>query len=115
MMKRAVRTVLMMFVASLLFACMGEKLELQVKARIDGQPASEAKVTVDNEVQGLTGADGIFSKIIKKKPGVEVEVIVSKEMSGYRIKPWKGTFVMKLPKSGQVDRYAMDADLEATR
>ena len=53
-MKRAVRTVLMMFVASLLFACMGEKLELQVKARMDGQPAAEAKVTVDNEVQGLT-------------------------------------------------------------
>jgi hypothetical protein len=94
---------------------MGEKLELQVKARMDGQPAPQAKVTVDNEVQGLTGADGIFSKIIKKKPGVEVEVIVSKEMPGYRIKPWKGTFVMKLPKSGQVDRYAIDADLEATR
>ena len=66
MMKRAVRTVFMMFVASLLFACMGEKLELQVKARMDGQPAPQAKVTVDNEVQGLTGADGIFSKIIKR-------------------------------------------------
>jgi hypothetical protein len=115
MMKRAVRTVLMMFVASLLFACMGEKLELQVKARMDGQPAAEAKVTVDNEAQGLTGADGIFSKIIEKKPGVEVEVIVSKEMPGYRIKPWKATFVMKLPKSGKVDTYAFDADLEATR
>jgi hypothetical protein len=94
---------------------MGEKLELQVKARMDGQPAPEAKVTVDNEVQGVTGADGIFSKIIKRKPGVEVEVIVSKEMLGYQIKPWKGTFVMKLPKSGQVDRYTIDADLEATR
>jgi hypothetical protein len=115
MMKRAVRTVLMMFVASLLFACMGEKLELQVKARMDGQPAAEAKVTVDNEVQGLTGTDGIFSKIIKRKPGVEVEVIVSKEISGYRIKPWKATFVMKLPKSGMVDTYTFDADLEATR
>jgi hypothetical protein len=115
MMKRAVQTVLMMFVASLLFACMGEKLELKVKARMDGQPAAEAKVTVDNEVQGLTGADGIFSKIIKKKPGVEVEVIVYKEMPGYRIKPWKATFVMKLPKSGQLDTYAFDADLDAMR
>ena len=115
MMKRAVRTVFMMFVASLLFACMGEKLELQVKARMDGQPAAQAKVTVDNKVLGLTGADGIFSKILKKKPGVEVEVIVSKEMPGYRIKPWKGMFVMKLPKSGMVDTYAFDADLAATR
>ena len=104
-----------MFAVSLLFACSGEKLELKVKARMDGQPAAQAKVTVDNEVQGLTGADGIFSKIIKKKPGVEVEVIVSKEMPGYRIKPWKGTFVMKLPKSGTVDTYVFDADLATTR
>jgi tetratricopeptide (TPR) repeat protein len=115
MIKRALWIALMMFVSSLLFACMGEKLELQVKARMDGQPAPEAKVTVDNEVQGLTGADGIFSKVIKRKPGVEVEVVVSKEMPGYRIKPWKGTFVVKLSKSGKVNTYAFDADLDATR
>ena len=115
MMKRVIGTVLIIFAASLLFACSGEKLELQVKARMDGQPAAQAKVTVDSEVQGLTGADGNFSKIIKKKPGVEVEVIVSKEMPGYRIKPWKGTFVMKLPKSGTVDTYVLDADLATTR
>ena len=107
MMKRVIGTVLIIFAASLLFACSGEKLELKVKARMDGQPAAQAKVTVDSEVQGLTGADGNFSKIIKKKPGVEVEVIVSKEMPGYRIKPWKGTFVMKLPKSGTVDTYVV--------
>ena len=116
MMKRTVRTVLMMFSASLLFACTGgEKLEFKVKASMDGQPAAQAKVTVDNEEQGFTGADGIFSKTLRKKPGVDVEVIVSKEMPGYRIKPWKGTFVMKLPKSGTVDTYAFDADLVATR
>jgi tetratricopeptide (TPR) repeat protein len=115
MMKHAVRTVLMMLAAILLFSCTGEKLDLKVKARMDGQPAAQAKVTVDNEEQGLTGADGTFSKIIKKKPGVEVEVIVSKEMPGYRIKPWKGTFVMKLPKAGTVDSVTFDADLAATR
>jgi pSer/pThr/pTyr-binding forkhead associated (FHA) protein len=115
MMKHAVRTVLVMFAAFLLFSCSGEKLELKVKARLDGQPVTQAKVTVDNEEQGLTGTDGIFSKIIKKKPGVEVEIIVSKEMPGYRINPWKGTFVMKLPKAGTVDVYAFDADLAATR
>ena len=98
-----------------LFSCSGENLELKVKARLDGQPAAQAKVTVDNEEQGLTGTDGIFSKIIKRKPGVEVEVIVSKEMPGYRIQPWKGTFVMKLPKAGTTDVYAFDADLAATR
>jgi len=118
MMKHAVRTVLVMFALfSLfsLFSCSGENLELKVKARLDGQPAAEAKVTVDKEEQGLTGTDGVFSKIIKRKPGVEVEVIVSKEMPGYRIQPWKGTFVVKLPKSGTVDVYAFDAELAATR
>src|SRR4030042_1636004 len=100
MMKRTVPTVLMMSLAFLLFACSGEKLEFKVKASMDGQPAAQAKVTVDNEEQGFTGADGIFSKTLRKKPGVDVEVLVSKEMPGYQIKPWKGTFVMKLPKSG---------------
>jgi hypothetical protein len=116
MMKHTVRTVLMMFSAFLLFACTGgEKLEFKVKATMDGQPAAQAKVTVDNEEQGLTGADGTFSKTLIKKPGVEVEVIVSKEMPGHRIEPWKRTFVMKLPKSGTVDTYAFDAELAATR
>jgi tetratricopeptide (TPR) repeat protein len=105
-----------MFSAFLLLACTGgEKLDFKVKARMDGQPAAQAKVTVDNEEQGFTGADGIFSKTLKKRPGTDVEVIVSKEMPGYRIKPWKATFVMKLPKSGTVDTYAFDADLIATR
>ena len=115
MMKHAVRTVLMMFAAFLLFSCTGEKLEFKVKARMDGQPITQAKVTVDNEEQGLTGADGTFSKVLKKKPGVDVEVIVFKEMPGYRIEPWKRTFVMKLPKSGTVDTYAFEVDLIATR
>jgi hypothetical protein len=115
MIKRTVWSILMLSLASLLFACSGEKLEFKVKARIDGQPVAQAKVTVDNEEQGLTGEDGIFSKTLRKKPGVDVEVIVSKEMPGYRIKPWKGTFVMKRPKSGMVNTYTLDADLVATR
>jgi PEGA domain len=115
MTKHAVRTLLVMFGAFWLFSCSGENLELKVKARLDGEPAAQAKVTVDNEEQGLTGSDGIFSKTIKRKPGVEVEVVVSKEMPGYRIQPWKGKFVMKLPKSGTTDVYALDADLAATR
>ena len=82
---------------------------------MDGQPAAQAKVTVDGKEQGLTDANGTFSKVIKKKPGAEVEVVVSKEMPGYHIKPWKGTFLMKLPKSGATDKYAFDADLAAMR
>jgi hypothetical protein len=115
MMTRAIKTFFVMFAVFLFFSCSGENLELKVKARLDGEPAAQAKVMVDNEEQGLTGADGIFSKIIKRRPGVEVEIVVSKEMTGHRIQPWKGKFVMKLPKSGTVDVYAFDADLTATR
>jgi len=116
MMKHALRMIYIMLAALLLFSCSsGEKLKLEVKALMDGQPAAQAKVTVDNEEQGVTGADGTFSKILMRKPGVEVEVAVSKEMDGYRIEPWKGKFVMKLPKSETVDVYAFDVILAATR
>ncbi|HVP78741.1 MAG TPA: PEGA domain-containing protein [Thermodesulfobacteriota bacterium] len=115
MMKHGIKIALVMFAACSLFCCSGKNLELKVKARLDGESMSQARVTVDNEEQGFTGPDGIFSKIIKRKPGVEVEIVVSKEMTGYRIQPWKAKFVMKLPKSDTVDVYAFDADLVATR
>jgi len=115
MMKRAVWSVFTVFAAVLLFGCAGEKLELQVNARMDGQPAAQARVAADGKELGLTDAKGSFSMIIKKKPGADVEVVVAKEMPGYRIKPWKGAFLMKLPKSGSIDKYSFDADLAATR
>ncbi len=115
MMKRAVWSAFIVVAATLFFGCAGEKLELQVNARMDGQPAAQAKVAVDGKELGLTDEKGGFSMIIKKKPGADVEVVVAKEMPGYRIKPWKGSFLMKLPKSGTVDKYSFDADLPATR
>jgi len=115
MMKHSVRIVLMMVASSLLFACMGEKLDLKVKVRLDGQPVAQAKVTVDNEEQGLTNPDGTFAKTIRKKPGAEVQVVVAKELPGYRVKPWQGTFLMKLPKSGTIDTYSFEVDFEALR
>src|SRR5207249_9036013 len=72
--------------AVLLSAC-GERLDLEVKARIDGQPAAQAKI----------------------------DVTVSKEMPGYRIEPWKSTVLVKLPKDGQAATYRLDADLKAMR
>ncbi len=115
MIKRSIRLVLILAASFLLFACAGEKLELTVKARMDGKPAAQAKVSADGKELGVTGEDGTFSKVIRKKPGAEVEITVAKEMPGYRIRPWKGTFLMKLPKSGAVDKYAFDADLSASR
>ncbi len=85
MLNRSVRLALLLFASLLLFACAGEKLELEVKAAMDGQPAADVKVTVDGKDEGATDAKGHFSKIIRKKPGADVEVVASKEQAGYRI------------------------------
>ncbi|MFA5073420.1 MAG: PEGA domain-containing protein [Nitrospirota bacterium] len=98
-----------------LFGCAGEKLDLRVNARVDGQPASQAKIIVDGKEEGSTDANGVFSKIIKKKPGATVDITVAKEMPGYRVLPWKNSFLMKLPKNGVIDTYVFDADLSASR
>src|SRR5256886_13611524 len=80
--------------AVLLGAC-GERLDLEVKARIDGQPAAQATVVVDREQLGVTDAQGVLAKQIRKKAGAEIDVTVTKEMPGYRIEPWKSTVLVK--------------------
>jgi len=42
-------------------------------------------------------------------------VTVIKEAPGYRIDPWKATFLVKLPKGDQIDTYRVEADLKAMR
>jgi tetratricopeptide (TPR) repeat protein len=108
------RFLFILLTAVLLGAC-GQRLDLEVKARIDGQPAAQAKVVVDREELGVTDAQGLFAKQISKKAGAEIDVTVSKEMPGYRIEPWKSTFLVKLPKEGQTDKYRVEADLKAMR
>lgn len=115
MLKRIVSAVVPLFASLLLFACSGEKLVLEVKATMDGKPAPEVKITVDGKDTGTTDANGQFSKVLRKKPGADVEVVASKEQSGYRIRPWKGSFLMKLPKDGAVDKYSFEAVLTAKR
>src|SRR5688572_11544388 len=100
--------------AVLLGAC-GERLDIEVRARIDGEPAAQAKVVVDREVLGLTDAQGMLARQIRKKAGAEIDVTVSKEMPGYRIEPWKSTFLVKLPKEGQANTYRVEADLKVMR
>jgi hypothetical protein len=99
---------------ALLGAC-GQRLDIEVKARIDGQPAAQARVVVDREELGFTDAQGVLAKQISKKAGSEIDVTVSKEMPGYRIDPWKTTFLVKLPKQDQIDTYRFEADLKAVR
>ena len=101
--------------AAVVLAACGQRVDLEVKARIDGQPVPQASVVVDHEEVGVTDAQGVFAKQLSKKAGSEVEVSVRKDMPGYRIEPWKTTFLVKLPKEGQPSTYHFDADLSAQR
>jgi len=98
----------------LLGAC-GQRLDIEIKARIDGQPVPQATVAVDREVLGVTDGQGVFARQLTKKPGAEIDVTVTKEMHGYRIEPWKTSFLVKLAKDGQASAYRFEADLKATR
>src|SRR5256885_9433322 len=109
-----VRFLPVLLATALLGAC-GERLDVEVKATIDGQPAAQAKVTVDREELGGTDARGLCTQRLRKKAGTEVEVTVSKEAPGYRIDPWKTAFLVKLPKGDQIVTYRVEADLKATR
>src|SRR5438309_375482 len=106
---------LSVLLAAVLLGACSERLDLEVKARIDGQPAAQATVVVDREQLGVTDAQGVFAKQIRRKAGAEIDVTVSKEMPGYRIEPWKSTVLVKLPKDGQAGTYRFAADLKATR
>src|SRR5712691_8726491 len=108
------RFIFILLTAALLGAC-GERVDIEVKARIDGQPAAQAKVAVDREELGVTDAQGVFAKQISKKAGAEIELTVTKEMPGYRIEPWRSTFLVKLPKEGQTNTFRVEADLKAMR
>ncbi len=100
----------------LLISCSGlEKMDLEVKAVLDGKPAPGAKVTVDGIDAGTTGADGMLVKTLEKKPGAEIAVVVTKDMPGYRIKPFKSTLLMKLPQAGTPEKYPIAANFEFSR
>src|SRR5882762_5465509 len=116
MIRHGVRYAIAAAVALLLAACSGQQVQLDIKARMEGQPATGATVIVDGKELGVTDGTGVFAKPITRSAGAEVEVLVSKELSGHRIKPWKTTFSVKLSKDGKVvDRYSFEADLAVTR
>jgi tetratricopeptide (TPR) repeat protein len=108
------RHVIAALAATMLAAC-GERLDIEVKARIDGQPVPQAVVLLDREQLGITDAQGQLTKQVRKKAGSESDLTVTKEMPGYRIEPWKTTFLVKLPKEGQANSYRFEAVLNATR
>src|SRR6266850_2585495 len=69
---------------ALLGAC-GERIEIEVKASIDGQPAPQAKVIVDREELGVTDAKGEFAYSYRTQPAKGAEISVAKTgFSTYR-------------------------------
>ncbi len=115
MVKQTVQLVVILLSSIMLFAC-ANKLEIEVQARLDNQPAADAKVLVDGIEEGVTDDSGYFSKVIKRKSGVEVLVSVIKEAPGYRIEPWEDSFVMKKPPKGvDMDKYLFKVDFKATK
>jgi hypothetical protein len=115
MMRRILQRILALSASLLLFGCAGAELELRIKATVESRPVPEAKVVVDGEPRGFTDGKGLFSGVMRRKPGAEVEVTVVGDIPGYRIKPWTETFVMKLPKSDARDVYSFDVQFSATR
>lgn len=102
-------------VATLIFAACGQKLDLEIKATLDGQPAPQATVILDGKAVGATNEQGVFAETVRKKAGAEVELKVAKDMTGYRIEPFTTKFLVKLPKEGEIDKYAYDVKLKAMR
>ncbi len=116
MVKNALRLMFLLSFATILFACSNEKkLEIEVKVALEGNPTAGAKVLINGIEEGLTDSNGQFLKVLSKKPGVQISLSVVKEIPGYRIEPWKDSFVMKLPEKGAVDRYSFQAELKATK
>ena len=120
MLKKWMRTaslVFTVFASALLFSCSTEvEVPLEVKTTLDNAPVSGAKVFVDGKEAGSTGPDGSFSKKLKRKPGVEVKLGVEKKAPGYRIEPWKDSFVIKAPDKGKSSEpYSFDVVLKATK
>jgi len=91
-------------------------LRVEMTVSLDGEPASGSLVEIDGAEAGRTDEKGGFASELKRIPGSEVKLAVKTEREGYRVDPWEGGFVMKLPaEEGKPDTYAVQVDLRATR
>ncbi len=93
----------------------GVKIEVEVQAAVNGKPAAGARVDAGGVALGTTDEKGHLLGTAVKKPGEEVELVVTQEAPGVSVTPWKEKFVVKLPKGDQPDRYSFKADIKALR
>jgi len=93
--------------AALLSAC-GERLDIEVKARIDGQPAAQAKVIVDAR-RSRHRPPKACSEAIRKRLRRD-RWTVSKEMPGYRSS--RESTSRETAEGGPGQRVRVEADLK---
>ncbi len=93
----------------------GVKIEVEVQATVNGKPAAGASVAAGGAAVGTTDEKGYLLGTAVKKPGEEVELVVTQEAPGLSVTPWKETFVVKLPKGDKPDRYSFKANVKALR
>ncbi len=116
MIRHGLKAVSILLVSLLLFACSGEtEFQINMKVSLDGRPLGAAIVKVDGTEFGRTGPDGTISKALRRRPGTEVRLAVEKELDGQRIKPWQGSFVVKVPGGEPKTEYAFDVELKGTK
>jgi tetratricopeptide (TPR) repeat protein len=119
MAKQIIRIGLILLSSMVIFACEAGKqvdIDVDVNVTLDGNPAPQAQVLLDGVELGATDKNGHFSTRVMRQPGTEVLVAVQKEAPGYDIKPWKDSFVVKLPKEDRpVEKYPVKVDLEAMK
>lgn len=93
----------------------GVKIEVEVQAAVNGKPAAGARVAAGETALGTTDDKGYLLATAVKKPGEEVEVVVTQEAPGFSVTPWKEKIVVKLPKGDQPDRYSFKAEMKGVR
>ena len=116
--KQTTRWSIVIAAVFLFFACEGSKtvdLEVELTVTLDGKPAPAANVIIDGAQVGTTDSSGHFLQKLSKLPGTEVHVAVESDAAGYRVDPWKDSFVTKLTQPGTIERYGFKPDLSATR
>ena len=94
-------------------ATAGAKIEVEVQATANGKPAAGARVAAAGVALGTTDDKGYLLATAVNAPGEEVELVVTQDVPGFSVTPWKEKFVVKLPKGAQPDRYSFKAEIKA--
>jgi tetratricopeptide (TPR) repeat protein len=116
MLTTAIRISVTLFLSLTLFAC-GDKtprMDLEVNVSMGGKLIPQAKIMMDGNLLGETGADGQFNTSMQQLPGKQVRIQATADVAGFEVQPWNGEFTVKLPNAGEILKYVFDVELKAT-